>query len=133
MPEAKVMEEKVVETAELAETGQLYLVSALVQKDEALDELVAFLKKAGCLVKKTENLGVKTLYVTINKHSALTLVSVFFTAPAAIAHKLQATLRHEEYVERFLLTTWRGDLEAPVRKPRGARKAEAEIKKEDKE
>lgn len=116
------------ETTDQADAGQLYLISALVQKDEALDELASYLKKAGCLVKKTENLGLKTLYVTINKHSALTLVSVFFTAPAAVAHKLQASLRHEESLERFLLTTWRGDLEAPVRKPRGERKAAAEAK-----
>ncbi len=124
------MDEKIVETAEAAETGALYLVSALVQKDEALDELTAFLKKAGCDIKKTENLGVKTLYVPINKHNSLTLVSVFFTAPAAVAHKLQESLKHEEAVERFLLTTWRGDLEPRERKPRGARKAEAEIKKD---
>ena len=112
------MEEKIVETPEQADAGQLYLVSALVQKDKALDHLVEFLKKAGCEIKKTENLGVKSLYVRINKHNSLTLISVFFTAPGAVAHKLQQTLRHEEAIERFLLTTWRGDLNPPERRPR---------------
>lgn len=128
MSETATKEEQIVETTDKAEAGQLYLVSALVQKDDALDQLTAYLKKAGCDIKKTENLGVKNLYVPINKHHALTLVSAFFTAPAAVAHQLQQALRHEEYVERFLLTTWRGDLEARERKPRVKKETKAEDK-----
>lgn len=126
MAESAVKEKTTEATTNPATAAEVYLVSALVQKDENLDELVEDIKKAGAQVKKSENLGAKHLFVKINGHTSLTLVSVFFTAAPAVAHRLGSSLKAAEYLERFLLTTWRGDLEPKERKVRAKKESSKE-------
>ena len=125
MAKTAVLKKEIVEpiTEPSGATG-LYLISALVKNDEALEKVASFIKESGAEVKKAENLGIKSLVFPINKNHQLTLVSVFFTAESKTANKLQETLRHEEFIERFLLTTWRGPIELPPRK-------NARVKKEE--
>lgn len=108
---------------------QLYLLSALVKDDAAFEDLQNFLKKAQLTIKKSESLGRRMLAYPINKERELTLVSVFFTADPKIIPELDQSLRHEESLERFLLTTWKGDLDAPKRysKERGERVRSPEV------
>ncbi len=128
MPETAVKEKEIVETA--SETsGGLYLLSALVDKDAALADLAELIKAAGADVKKTENLGPKNLYVKIAGTQNLTLVSVYFTAEPAVANELQTSLKSEEEIKRFLLTTWRGDINPPARRPRSYKNSAKEGEK----
>jgi ribosomal protein S6 len=106
---------------------KLYHLCVLIKEDKALESLVAHLKSYQINIKKEENLGKRELVFPINKSSELILASVFFTSPAIEVKKIEKDLKHEEYIERFLLTDWRGDPDAPARKERprvGAHKEE---------
>ncbi len=92
----------------------LYLLSALVQKDEAMAAIEALVEKTGGVIKKTENLGSKQLAFAINKHRQLILVSVFFEAEPGQLPAIQTAVRQAALCERFLLTTWAAD---PNQKP----------------
>jgi ribosomal protein S6 len=111
------MTTKAVETTEVTELGQaeLYLASALVKNESTLEHLAELIKQQGGEVKKTESLGQKQLAYPINKQPALTLISVFFTAPKNVIAPLEKELKQDEMIERSLVTTWRGDLDAPER------------------
>ncbi len=89
--------------------GQLYLLSALVQKDSFLKTLEGIVGNTG-KIAKAESLGSKTLAFPINKHNELTLVSIFFTAEPGDIPGLDKELAVEEEIERHLITTWRGDI-----------------------
>lgn len=91
--------------------GQLYLLSALVNDEKALDEVSQFISAKGGKIKKAESLGRKQLTIFINKKNEYVLVSVFFNAESAVIPQIEKDLRHEQAVERFLLTTW--DAEIP--------------------
>ncbi|MEX1123876.1 MAG: 30S ribosomal protein S6 [Patescibacteria group bacterium] len=108
-----------------AVAGNLYLLSALVQKDESLETIKKYLEGKAEVVK-AENLGRKTLAYKINKHSELTLVSIFFTAQPEIIPGLEKELALEEQAERFLITTWRGEVTnegSTVKRPRRVERA----------
>lgn len=115
---------------EINEGERLYLLSALVETEADFDKLVAFMKATDVTIKKTENLGSRPLFVKINKHSSLLLTSIFFTSEPATANQLQETLKHEENVARFLLTTWRGPLDAPVRSRRYSKDSKDKVEVE---
>lgn len=118
------------ETVEIdapAAQTQLYLISALVQDEALLDKLTNLVKAAGAQIKKAESLGSKQLSVKINKHRALVLLSIFFDAPGATVDQLQKSLRHEEEIERFLITTWRGPLDQPRRNRDRKAKEETDV------
>lgn len=117
-----IKEKKTTAEQDITDTNQLYLISALVQEDKNLETLKKHVGQVGTIVKE-ENLGTRQLAYPINKHNQLTLVSVFFNcSPSGIA-ALEQELRHEEEIERYLLTTWKGDINSPKRK--SARKAVA--------
>ena len=101
--------------------SELYLISALVKTEAAFDEMVAFLKTQALEIKKTENLGERALAHVINKHRTLLLVSIFFTADPAVIPALNKALKTEDAVERYLLTDWKGDIDAPRRSERPRR------------
>ena len=109
------MSEKKENKLVLAEGEKLYLLSALVKEEADLNELVDFLAKHELSIKKSENLGSKTLSFAVNKNHELLLTSVFFTAATTVIPALEKSLHHEEYVQRFLLTDWNGDIDAPKR------------------
>lgn len=97
---------------------KLYLLSALLKEEAALAELVQFVGKHNAIVKKSENLGSRTLSFPVLGERELLLTSIFFMAEPSAVASLEKALRHEEYVKRFLLTDWKGDIDAPVRKRR---------------
>lgn len=99
----------------IPEGEKLYLLSALVKQEADLAELVEFVKKHELTLKKSEFIGPKTLSFPVNKQRELSLVSIFFTADSAVVPTFEKTLRHEDYVQRFLLTDWKGDIDAPKR------------------
>jgi len=113
------------ESTPKAETP-LYLLSALVQKDDALAAIETLVEKSGGAIKKTENLGNKQLAFAINKHHQLILVSVFFESEPGLLPTIQTALRQSAFCERFLLTTWAAD---PNQKPSrmGARKRSYQV------
>jgi ribosomal protein S6 len=114
------------EPAELAiAEGQLYLLTLLVSDEKSLATVKEHLKDRVKIVKE-ENLGPRTLAYPINKHKELTLISIFFTADSTVVTAIEKELKLEEEVERFLLTTWRGDIN---KEPRSARKPRSD--KED--
>ena len=88
-----------------AVTGQLYLLSALVQKEETLKLLKKVVSSKAEIVKE-ENLGKKTLAYPINKHSELILLSIFFTAEPTNLIAIEKELHVEEEIERYLVTSW---------------------------
>lgn len=92
-----------------AVTGQLYLLSALVQKEETLKLLKKVVSSKAEIVKE-ENLGKKTLAYPINKHSELTLLSIFFTAEPTNLIAIEKELHVEEEIERYLVTSWSAEL-----------------------
>jgi len=105
---------------------RLYLLSALAKDGAAaIKELSDLVSQVGSKVEKSEDLGLKRLAFAINKQRQLTLVSVFFNASTAVLAELQAELKHAETLERYLLTDWKADLNAPARRPR-----RDEVKKE---
>lgn len=111
------MTTKEVETVETTEapTAHLYLVSALVKNETVLDHLSELITNHGATVKKAENLGLKQLSYPIKKQSSLYLVSVFFTAGKEMIAELEKEVNRDEQIERALITTWRGDIDAPER------------------
>lgn len=109
---------------------KMYLLSALSLEDCA-EKLSDFVKSHGGEVKKVESLGEKELHFPINKHNKLHLASVFFLSVAATIKSIEKELRHEEWLERFLLTDWKGDLEPPKR--RTGRPTESKERAEAKE
>lgn len=112
------------ETKDRSSRRNQYLLSALVKAEKDFDDLLAFIKGYELVLVKTENLGEQVLTFAINKNRALMLVSAFFTCEADVIPRLEKDLRHEEYVERFLLTTWKADPDAPKRQTnmRGGRR-----------
>lgn len=100
--------------------GNLYLVSALAQDEAALKTLTTHLD-GKAKVAKAESLGKKTLAYPINKHKELYLLSVFFTAEPNEIPGLEKELSHEDEIERFLVTTWRGDINKEPRSDRPRR------------
>lgn len=112
------MSSQVTQSVEAPAQTQLYLLSALGKDASVLDHLAEQLKKHEVVIKKTEDLGMKKLAYPINKQTDLNLVSIFFEAPGAVAYALENQLRHEEEVERFLLTRWNASLEASNRTSR---------------
>ncbi|MEX1051849.1 MAG: 30S ribosomal protein S6 [Patescibacteria group bacterium] len=99
----------IVEEAPTAAAEQLYLLSALVQNETSLKTIETLVSAKG-KVAKAESLGVKTLAFPINKHRELTLVSVFFTTEPTAISALEKELKVEDEIERYLITTWRGDM-----------------------
>jgi len=98
---------------------RMYLLSALaVDGQKAISELTNLVSQAGSKVEKSEDLGLKRLAFVINKHYELVLVSVFFQADRGILTKLDAELKHTDTIERYLLTDWKADLNAPARRKR---------------
>lgn len=112
------VKEEIVEVAAAAD--QLYLLSLLVQDEKALATVKDYLKDR-VKILKDENLGVKTLAYPINKHKELTLISIFFTANSDVVGPIERELKLEEEVERFLLTTWRGDINKEMTNERNRR------------
>lgn len=112
------------ETKDRSSRRNQYLLSALITEEKDLDDLTAFLKGYQLEIVKSENLGEQVLAYSINKHRSLILISLFFTADAAVIPALEKDLRHEESVQRFLLTTWKADPDAPKRQTnlRGGRR-----------
>lgn len=92
-----------------------YLLTALVKEEKDFDDLIAFMKGYELTIVKTENLDEQNLSYPINKYRTLLLVSIFFTAEKNIIPTLEKDLRHEETIQRFLLTTWKADPDAPKR------------------
>jgi len=106
---------------------RMYLLSALTKDSQkALLELTELVKQSGSKVEKSEDLGPKRLAFAINKARELSLVSVFFLADRQILTALDGELKHAENIERYLLTDWKADLDAPKRRPR-----RDEMKKEE--
>ena len=103
------------ETKDRSSRRNQYLLTALVKEEKDFDDLIAFAKNYEIIIVKTENLGEQPLSFPINKHKVLTVVSIFFTADGGVIPQIEKELRHEEYVERFLLTTWKADPDAPKR------------------
>ncbi|HUD20501.1 MAG TPA: 30S ribosomal protein S6 [Candidatus Saccharimonadales bacterium] len=113
MPKAKTaIEEPVVEIPQVR-GHQLYLISILTQEESALDEFVQTVEKAGGVIKKSESLGRKTLAYSINKHPELILMSIFCELDSDQVKPLEQTLKHEDYIERYLLTKWDAELPVP--------------------
>lgn len=110
-PKATAVKEKTTSNNAESSTNvdQLYLLSALVQKDEVMELLKKIVSSKGEIVKD-ENLGKKTLAYSINKHSELTLLSIFFNAAPAKVTKIEKELYVEETIERYLITTWSAEL-----------------------
>lgn len=98
------------ETKVEAHEGQRYLLTVLAQDDAAKEKLEGFLKENEITPERVENLGRRNLTFSINKHSELTLISAFFTVSPSTIPALEKKLRHEEYIERFLLTTWKAEV-----------------------
>jgi len=90
--------------------GQLYLLTVLVQDEKVLATILDSLKDRSTVVKQ-ENLGLKTLAYPINKHRELTMISIFFTASGEAVTAIEKDLKTETDIERFLLTSWKGDIE----------------------
>ncbi len=122
----------IVEEAPVA-ASQLYLLSALVQKEASLKTIESLVAEHA-KVAKAESLGAKQLAFSINKHRELTLVSVFFHAEPGIIPQLEKELKTEDEVERYLITTWRGDInkEMTSDRPRRERSTKIEEKVEAK-
>jgi len=119
-----------VETPAEAST-RLYLLSALTKdSSHTLSELTELIGQAGSKVEKSEDLGLKRLAFAINKARELTLVSVYFRATAAILAAITAELKHADSLERYLLTDWKADLNAPARRPRRDELKRDEARKE---
>ena len=98
---------------------RMYLLSALTKDGQkALAELTELVGQAGSKVAKAEDLGPKKLAFAVNKERELTLVSVFFEANREILVTLDSELKHADTLERYLLTDWKADLNAPARRPR---------------
>lgn len=93
----------------------LYMLSALSQDGTVLPVLVERVEQKGGIIKKTEDLGVKRLAYPINHQTELTLVSLFFEASGQAIQELNQELRHEDKVERFLITCWNAPLEQSER------------------
>lgn len=89
--------------------GRLYLLSALAQKEEAMELLKKIVLPRAQIVRD-ENLGKKTLAYSINKHSELILLSIFFNAESAKVTEIDKELSVEEGIERYLITTWSAEL-----------------------
>ena len=92
-----------------ATTDQLYLLSALVQKEEVM-ELLKKIVSSKAEIIKDESLGMKTLAYPINKHKELILLSIFFTAEPDKVIAIEKELHVEEKIERYLITTWDDEL-----------------------
>ena len=98
------------ETKTADREGQRYLLTILAEDDAAKDKLEGFLKEAEITPERVENLGRRNLTFSINKRTELTMISAFFTVAPSIIPDLEKKLRHEEYIERFLLTTWKAEV-----------------------
>lgn len=104
-----------------------YLLSALVEQASALSGIAKELEGAGAKIVKTEELGERRLAFTINKHSSLQLVSIFFEAGKEMIRETEKNLRGNNNIQRFLLTKWAADPnEASSRRGRGRTEAEGE-------
>jgi ribosomal protein S6 len=105
-------------TEEKTEPGlsELYLASAMVKDENSLNHLEQIIKQHGGEIKKAESLGQKQLAYPINKQASLCLISVFFQASRDIIANLEKELNQDQLIERSLVTTWRGNPEAPERK-----------------
>lgn len=104
-----------------------YLLSALVEKAEELENLSEIVSQAGGKIEKADDLGIKQLAFPIAKHTSLNLVSVFFTATSGTTFALNKALRHDEAVKRYLLTKWYGD---KLKKKVSPDKDKKEVKKD---
>lgn len=93
----------------------MYLLSALSTDGTVLPMLTEKVEQKGAVIKKSEDLGVKRLAYPINRHNELTLVSLFFEATAKAIQELNQELRHQDQVERFLITRWNAPLEQSER------------------
>lgn len=90
--------------------GQRYLLTILAKEDGALAKLEDLLKSLDIVVEKSENLGRRPLTFPIKKNHELLLMSCYFTIDPTLAPKLDKKLAHEEYITRFLLTTWNAEI-----------------------
>jgi ribosomal protein S6 len=99
--------------------AELYLASALVTSEDSLKHFAQLIESHGAEIKKSESLGQKQLHHPINKHGSLYLLSVFFTAVPATVPAIEADLRRDDTIERALVTTWRADINQPMRSARG--------------
>ncbi len=104
-----------------------YLLSALVQDEKALEGIAKLVEATEAKVLKSESLGKKTLTFAINKHKELILVSVFFEGTAQQVNNLEKTLKHEEEIERFILTKWHAEIPvSPAERQERAPRAKVE-------
>ena len=98
-----------IDTKVATAVGQLYLLSALVQK-EGVMELLKKVVSSKAKISREENLGKKTLAYPINKHKELTLLSIFFVAEPKNVQAIEKELHLEEEIERYLITSWSAEL-----------------------
>ncbi len=89
--------------------AERYLISALVEKSEVLEQLANQIKESGATPVKTETLGLRRLTFPIAKKTELELVSVFFEADPSIIKQLEGDLARNSDLKRFLLTKWSVD------------------------
>lgn len=102
---------------------KLYLLTALVKTEADFAELEKLIKGFGVTLKKSENLGERKLAFSIKKEATLLLTSFFFETDSQNAKKIDKELKTEEFIYRYLLTDWKGDIDAPKRSYRGAKPA----------
>lgn len=110
---------------EVTETIKIerYLISALVERSEVLNDLIKQVEATGAVVVKSESLGMRRLAFAIAKKTELELISVFFETDPSTIKALEAALGREEDLKRFLLTKWTVD---PNAEARGGRKRKIE-------
>ena len=104
-----------------------YLLSALVEDSAYLRDLSSKLEKQEAEIERIEDLGKKKLCYKIQKHSELSLISIFFFCEPEPINKIRETLRHDEHLVRSLLTIWNAD---PVREKKKDRESSFEVKRE---
>lgn len=106
------------QTTTYAPATELYLASALVVSEDSLAHFAKVIESHGAEIKKSESLGQKQLFHPINKHNSLYLVSVFFTVTPKEVPAIEAELRRDDMIERVIITTWRADINQPMRSAR---------------
>lgn len=123
MASKKVTEETISEATEKTESlTRRYLMSALTKDaDKTLKEAAKAIKDAGATIEKEEDLGTKRLAYPIDEQTEMNLISIYFQASSEIIKGIEKELDHVETIARFLVTTWKADVDAVHSKGRPVR------------
>jgi len=104
------------------EAPKQYLITALTADPaKALKYLEKMIDEHSGAIKKSEDLGPRTLAYPIDRQRELNLVSVFFSISPAAIKPLNDKLAAQDSIARYLLTIWRADIDQT--KPKAAKKA----------